>query len=411
MSEPKYKISSELDRTFDVFGTLGKDAKDLQFISDYNVEAANQSAISMSSLGKFGRFGNQLFQYAFLRICAQKSGAVVECPPWIGQTLFGHNDAPVIHRLPPAIERQAVGNNVFDITPEFIPYIEKLSGGKSCRICPEETLQQEITNVDLWGFFQIQTGWLAPYKSYFRSLFQPVGDLKLSLDEGWNFLRSQGKTFVGVHLRRTDYMTHPRLGFTLAFPASWYCEWLSRIWDELEDPILLVCSDDLNSILPEFEKFSPLTSRDLNVKLPTRMQNSNVEFYIDFFMLSQCDIVITSNSIFSFAACLLNERGRMFVRPCWDFEKKFILFDPWDSEPLLIKEEQKTKFFKSVSEVISITYATQGLLSTIKCLFLYLPKSYLKEWAIRVYLGYQIRGIVGAIKSILSIVLVRSDIW
>ena len=62
----------------------------------------------MSSLGKLGRFGNQLFQYAFLRICAEKSGARVECPPWIGQTLFGHKDATISQQLPPAIERWEV---------------------------------------------------------------------------------------------------------------------------------------------------------------------------------------------------------------------------------------------------------------------------------------------------------------
>jgi hypothetical protein len=46
----------------------------------------------MSSLGRLGRFGNQIFQYAFLRICANESGARVgneaSCPRSVG-ALFG----------------------------------------------------------------------------------------------------------------------------------------------------------------------------------------------------------------------------------------------------------------------------------------------------------------------------------
>jgi hypothetical protein len=180
------------------------------------------------------------------------------------------------------------------------------------------------------------------------------------------------------------------------------------MWNDLEDPVLFLCSDDLDRILPAFEKFSPVTSRDLQVKLPERMQNANIEFYIDFFILSNCDIVATSNSIFSFAACLLNERGQMFVRPHWNFSTRFIVFDPWDSEPLLWVGDQKPKFFKSLSEIISTTYATQGVWSTLKCLFLFVPGSYVKEWAIRVYLGYQIQGFVGVVKSLASILGWRS---
>ena len=56
--------------------------------------------LTMSILGKLGRFGNQLFQYAFLRICASQIDARVECPVWVGQYLFGHKDAPIAHNLP-----------------------------------------------------------------------------------------------------------------------------------------------------------------------------------------------------------------------------------------------------------------------------------------------------------------------
>jgi len=409
MDHPKYATKSETERVFDVFGTLNKDAENIKSLLKNDLENSDRPVLTMSSLGQLGRFGNQLFQYAFLRICANKTGALVECPPWIGQTLFGHHDAPISCRLKPAIECKEDGENLFDTIPELIPYLEKLAGEKSCRIS-SKIIEEGITDVDLWGFFQLSTHLLAPFKDYIRYLFQPVSDLKLALEEGLATLRSKGKTIIGIHIRRGDYINQVRSGFTLVFPESWYCQWLDQIWNDLEDPVLFICSDDLERVLPAFEKFSPVTAQDLEMKLPDRMQDANIDFYPDFFILSNCDLVVTSNSIFSFAACLLNERAQMFFRPHWDFTSKFVRFDPWDSEPLLWIGDQKPKFFKSLPEIIFTTYATQGAWSALKCLFLSIPRSYIKEWAIRVYLGYQVQGFVGIIKSLASILGWRS-VW
>lgn len=181
MTNPKYTTQSETERVFDVFATFNKDAKNIQSPLKLDTETSSQSVLTMSSLAQLGRFGNQLFQYAFLRICAHKTGAIVECPPWIGQILFGHNDAPISRRLEPAIERKDDEKIFFDMIPEFVPYLEKLAGSKSRRI-GSEILENGIVNVDLWGFFQISTRLLSPYQDYIRSLFQPVSDLNFSLE-------------------------------------------------------------------------------------------------------------------------------------------------------------------------------------------------------------------------------------
>lgn len=400
MENSKYSTKSETERVFNVFDTFQKDAANTFSTSIDGAATSIEPVLTMSCLGQLGRFGNQLFQYAFLRICAEKSGSRVECPYWIGQTLFGHQDAPISQRLPPAIEHLDEGENLFDIIPEFIPYLEKIADAKSYCV-GSEALESGLANVDIWGFFQFHTRLFAPYKEYFRSLFQPVKELKSPLEDGLNILRSQGKTIVGIHLRRGDYITEPQLGFTLAFPANWYCEWLNGIWDELDNPVLFLCSDDLDSILPEFKKFSPVTWKDLEVNLPESMQNLNIEFYIDFFILSNCDIVCNSNSNFSFVASMLNERGKLFVRPYWNFSTKFQIFDPWNSEPLLWIGDKKTKFFKTFFEILYVTYVTQGIIAMFKCIFIYLPKGRLKGWGIRAYLAYQIQGVIGVLKSFL----------
>jgi hypothetical protein len=395
---PNYTSKSETERVFNVFDGFQKDAENTKSSLVNEAPCDRQPVLTMSSIGQLGRFGNQLFQYAYLRICAEKSGAKAECPPWIGQTLFGHINAPISQRLPPAVERKDEGESLFDAIPEFIPYLEKLADAKSDRI-GSEVLSTGLANVDLWGFFQFHTLHLKPHQQYFRSLFQPVSELKSALEDGLNILRSKGKTIVGIHIRRGDYITEPRVGFTLVFPTKWYCEWLDKIWDELENPVLLLCSDDIDSIIDDFDKFSPITAKDLNIKLPEGIKDLDIEFYIDFFMLSNCDVVVTSNSNFSFVACMLNERAKMFVRPDWDFSLKFKTFDPWNSEPLLWLGGKHSKFVKSLPDVLYITYVTQGFWAMLKCLFIYLPQSHIKGWAIRAYLGYKIKGILGVIQS------------
>ncbi len=410
MEQSQYTTKSETDRIFSLFNNFNQDAKEIQSVSASGSEHPNQPVLTMSSLGSLGRFGNQLFQYAFLRICAEKSGALVECPPWIGQTLFGHKDTPISQRLPPGIESRDAGENLFDHIPEFIPFLEKLANAKSYRYEGEKALDSVLVNVDLWGFFQVHTRSLKTHRKYFHSLFQPVSDLKLALENGLNLLRSKGKTIIGIHIRRGDFITLPLAGFTLAVPSKWYCEWLESIWNELEEPILFICSDDLDNIIHDFEKFCPVTSTDLNVKLPEMMKDLDIDFYIDFFMLSKCDVVGISNSIFSFTACMLNEHGTMFVRPHWNFSTKFTEFDPWNSQPLLYLGGERSNLSKTFGESIYVTYFTQGFFGVLKLIFIYFPKSLIKTWALRAYLGYQINGIVGVIRSFLYTLGWRS-VW
>jgi Glycosyl transferase family 11 len=387
----KYIAKSELERLFSIFGKLSKDAQTTKDLSVDDMTGDDNPILTMSSIGQLGRFANQLFQYAFLRICAEKSGARVECPVWIGQTLFGHQDAPISKRLPPAIEFKDQEQSLFDVIPVFIPYIEKLADAKSSRV-GADTLNTGLANVDLWGFFQFHTRYWKPHQQYFRLLFQPVDELQLALDEGLKMLRSKGKTIVGIHLRRSDYLTETRAGFTLVFPTKWYCEWLEGIWTDLEDPVLLLCSDDLDSIIDDFAKFSPVMTRDLKVQLPIGMEE--LDFYTDFYMLSQCDIVCSSNSNFSFVACMLNQQAQMFVRPHWDFSSRFIAFDPWDSDPVLYIGEPP-KFFKTLADIIHTTYTTQGILGMLKSVFIYFPTSVIKGGLLRAYLRYKTNGIVG----------------
>lgn len=107
---------------------------------------------------------------------------------------------------------------------------------------------------------------------------------------------------------------------------------------------------------------------------------------------------------------MMNDRGKMFVRPHWNFSTKFTAFDPWNSKPLLYMGDEQSKVFKSFGDALYVTYVTQGISGLLKYICIYFPKSKIKNWILRAYLGYQIQGMVGVLKSFLYTLGWRS-IW
>ncbi|MEW5785494.1 MAG: hypothetical protein AB1767_10545 [Bacillota bacterium] len=61
--------------------------------------------ITMSNLGKRGRFGNQVFQYALLKIYTSDYSLGLATGRWVGQLLFGHQDPPVTQVFPRLMTR------------------------------------------------------------------------------------------------------------------------------------------------------------------------------------------------------------------------------------------------------------------------------------------------------------------
>ncbi|TAE02118.1 MAG: FkbM family methyltransferase [Oscillatoriales cyanobacterium] len=267
-------------------------------------------AITSSVLGmeNMGRLGNQVFLYAFLRMYAREHNLRVETPAWIGQYLFGHNDAPISGSLPQVGEQAQ-------------PY--KLS--ESAILNAPEPLK----NVDFHGYFQLHTQYHAQHKEYFQSLFKPVSEVEAKVIDALDRLRSKGKTVVGLHLRRGDYRSvHTVVPYLTVAPSGWYKEWLDGLWETLDEPVLFIASDEVETVIGDFAEYHPITVKDLGVEMP------EAPFYPDFYILSQCDVLAISNSTFSFAAAMLNERCKFFFRPNL-LKQKMIPFAPWNSEPLL----------------------------------------------------------------------------
>lgn len=125
------------------------------------------ATIQINCLGSFGRFGNQLFQYAFARGYAESVGATLETPWWVGRSLFGINDPMPSKHLP------SLG-------------IDEHPNGR--------------VDIDLYGYFQ-QAQF---YKHYTLTKLREW----FKLTHFWTDQFPKHKSnIVAMHLRRGDYLT------------------------------------------------------------------------------------------------------------------------------------------------------------------------------------------------------------
>ena len=105
---------------------------------------SRRPTVASSTLGAIGRFGNQVLQYGFLRLYAERHGLALETPPWIGRELFACCEPPVTPGRAVLTELEL---GVFE------------AGFES---------REPAEGVDLWGWFQVDTATLARQQRLFR---------------------------------------------------------------------------------------------------------------------------------------------------------------------------------------------------------------------------------------------------
>ena len=261
--------------------------------------------ISMSQLGRQGRFGNWLFQYMFLKCYALKHNLQVQTPHWPGHELFGCDDRLITATLP------AYHGDT----------------GQDAPATPLLQRPETIASVDFVGYFQYPTRVYAPYRDFIRRLFTPQPGLAAKLEQGVRHVVPEGRTLVGLHIRRGDFGEDQ---FYIT-PTAWYLELLEQLWPTLDNPILYIASDEPGKIVPDFADYRPRTARDLRVRLP------HAPYFLDFYVLTQAHVLAIPNSTFSFFAALLNRNQQEVYRShlCEPLESPpFRQVDPWNSDVL-----------------------------------------------------------------------------
>jgi len=267
-------------------------------------------AVSMTTLGSNGRFGNQLFQYAFLKLACEAQRFALQVPDWMGRDIFGLDDPPPVRPLP----RVRQGGIDLEGPGPFLAHPERWLTG-------EEAVEADC---DLWGYFQLHGAVLASRREAMNRMFEPVPALAQRLNSCVARLRSICPSVTAIHVRRGDFGYGP---FFRA-PSSWYAKWLDTVAPV--SPAYLA-SDEPSSLCDSFKGRRIITARDVS-DMPAEL-----DWLLDFHVLRQAEQVAISNSSFSFMAALLNQNLRKAGRPCVK-SNGIIDFDPCNA-PVLLRAE------------------------------------------------------------------------
>ena len=256
--------------------------------------------LQMSSLGSRGRFGNQLLQYGYARLYADRQGLELETPDWLGRDLYGLDDPLPGMMLEPLDESEA----------DF---------GALLRGDSRHTLEGR----DISGYFCWSSGAWGAVSEAFRSLFCLVPCLDQPLASEFSRLTANAGICVALHLRRGDFGQ----GRFWVAPVEWYLDWLQTLWPQLDRPCLYLATD-APELAERFADYQPILAADVQAVLP------GIEFLVDHYWLGRADYLAISNSSFSFTAAMLNPGLQGAVRPD-PVLRRLVDFDPWDAPVLL----------------------------------------------------------------------------
>lgn len=281
--------------------------------------------IQMSTLGGNGRFANQIFQYFFLKILELELGVEIRYPAWDGSYLFKIPPTPAGLRIEQSLFEDGYpdffAKSTLDLELEKVRFLIK---------------KNPLNPIDLIGFYQFHTIFYKKYKNLFRNVFSFNGSVKGMVDPLINQFKSDNKNIVAIHVRRGDYLLEQRKS-----PLFW-CHSLESIISAvhqrpeigLPNPLFYLASDEALLVARELLALGVdcVSADDLFSGL------SDIgRMAIDFYMLANADVLLASNSTFSFAASMLNSRAGVFFRPDPSGDALFA-YDPWNSPTLLARD-------------------------------------------------------------------------
>ncbi|MGL4324963.1 MAG: glycosyltransferase [Beijerinckiaceae bacterium] len=271
----------------------------------FMLRGAERGRVGMSTLGSNGRFANQIFQYAFLKLYALRHSLSVLTSPWEGQSLFALNDPPIAEGDLPELRFFA-----FDDDDKAL-----------------WNMSSPPFDVDMFGYFQELASPYLPHRSLLRKIFDPVSLIRDPIDSFRRALTNSGaRPLVAVHIRRGDYpeLAAKGLDWYRPVPVEWYKEWLTEQLRGLQDPVVYIATDSPPDVLDHFKAFSPVSASTFG-------SSGIAAHLIDFFMLRAADRLAIANSSFSRMAAILAEDQQKCAIP--DFSTKtFVPYQPWQDQ-------------------------------------------------------------------------------
>lgn len=240
--------------------------------------------IGFNSLGKFGRLGNQMFQFAALKGIARNCGYEYCFPPsenkneWIDHQIL----IPFKLSNTSQLNIQYIDKDRPVVTENNFCFDEKIFN-----TCPDW--------VTLQGFFQTEK-----YFKHINSEIRGDFEFKNEILEPCKDMISELNDPISIHIRRTDYISNPN-------HSTLELDYYKRALREFDDnAIVLVFSDD-----PEWCNQQDLFSDD---RFLIAEQNSN---YVDMCLMSLCSGHIIANSSFSWWGAWLSNSKKIVAPKDW----------------------------------------------------------------------------------------------
>lgn len=259
--------------------------------------------LAFNHLGKLGRLGNQMFQYASLRGISAKRGYDFGIPPsrfeneWTSHQLLEVFDLPHLQRK--NLTYLDMGNAPICNERHF--HFDELLFNQ----CPND--------VSLWGFFQTEK-----YFKHIESSIREDFTFRDHILDPCAEMMSHMKDCVSLHVRRTDYIQNSANHYNLEL--SYYGEALQ----EFKDREVIVFSDD-----PEWCKEQDIFSDD------RFMISESGDNKIDMCLMTFCTGHIIANSSFSWWGAWLANSKKVVAPKKWfgpnniDNETKDLYCEGW----------------------------------------------------------------------------------
>lgn len=236
--------------------------------------------ISCKIIGRKGRFGNQIFQFASGLGIARKIGADFKIPS-------------TGHRLRQCFK---IPDNFFlpakEITTTKL-YREGKTGLKNQVTGFYPELFQIEDGTDLNGYFQSEK-YFIEIRQELLEYFQFKDELQQKADALWSQINPQGDSVVSIHVRRGDYIG---LGFPIC-PKTYY----ESACLMFHDSRFFIFSND------------PKWCHSVFTKENETIVNSGGDL-LDFILMNKCDHHIIANSTFSWWAAWLSQSGGKVIAP------------------------------------------------------------------------------------------------
>ena len=243
--------------------------------------------ITYRKLGKFGRWGNQLFQYAGAWLYAMHFGYHGAFPHWDGCKVF--KNIPYYSYRDYLLSRFLPTRQLDDVRahPRWKP----------TRLWAlQELYERGDDNINLYGYLQdpLSIDFLQRYKPEILKLYTFIDEI----EETYKKAVTSFEPYLVLHLRRGDFV---KLGYAL--PSAFYKKLLPKIHGGRR---LYITSDD-PTINEEFENIETFKLANPLPYIP--------RFIFEFWMIKNAETVNGCGSTFSWWAAYLGNKNDYWSPP------------------------------------------------------------------------------------------------